>query len=264
MLLFFPEAYEYIEFSQVTFLSEEVFTDVTVGEKKIVDLLVETKLKGEKGLIIVHVEPQSYKQAMFNERMFIYFSRLYEKYRRRILPIAIFSHDQAKDEASQFQLGFPFLEILIFNYFTVELRKKQWRDYIRQDNPIAAALISKMGYTTSERVEVKKEFLRMLVRLELDPARMQLITGFFETYLALTQEEEEILKREIQNINPQEGVRIVELMTSWEKKGKAEGKAEGKQEVARNMLRKGLEEALVQEVTGLSKAEIEEIKNQIH
>lgn len=48
MLLFFPEAYEYIEFSQVTFLSEEVFTDVTVGEKKIVDLLIETKLKGKR------------------------------------------------------------------------------------------------------------------------------------------------------------------------------------------------------------------------
>jgi hypothetical protein len=263
MLLFFPQAYETIDFSEAKFLSEEVFTDVTVGEKKVVDLLVETKLRGEEGLIIVHVEPQSYKQPLFNERMFVYFSRLYEKYRRRILPIAIFSHDQTKDEASKFHLGFPFLEVLTFNYFTVELRKKQWRDYIRQDNPVAAALISKMGYAPEERIEVKMEFLRMMVRLELDPARMQLITGFFETYLTLNLEEEEILKREIQNINPQEEVRIMELMSSWEKKGRAEGKVEGKQEVAKNMLRKGLDETLIEEVTGLSKVEIEKIKRQI-
>ncbi|KFZ42142.1 hypothetical protein CS060_13865 [Anoxybacillus flavithermus] len=38
----------------VSFLSEELFTDVTAGEKYRVDVLVETKLKGEDGLIIVH------------------------------------------------------------------------------------------------------------------------------------------------------------------------------------------------------------------
>lgn len=56
-------------------------------------------------------------------------------------------------------------------FFTVELRKQNWRNYIRIDNPIAAALLSKMGYTESERIELKKQFLRMLVRLELDEAK---------------------------------------------------------------------------------------------
>ena len=50
-----------------------------------------------------------------------------------------------------------------FRFFPVELRKKHWRDYIRYDNPMAAALLSKMGYTESKKVELKKEFLRMLV-----------------------------------------------------------------------------------------------------
>jgi hypothetical protein len=74
----------------LVFLSEELFTDVTVGEKRRIDILVETKLKGEIGLIIVHVEPQAYPQRDFAEWMFVYFSRLYEKYRRRILPIAVY------------------------------------------------------------------------------------------------------------------------------------------------------------------------------
>jgi hypothetical protein len=46
-----------------------------------------------------------------------------------------------------------------------------------------------MGYTNKEKVQVKKEFLRMLVRLELDPARMHLIAGFFDTYLKLDEKE---------------------------------------------------------------------------
>jgi len=69
-------------------------------------------LKGEESLIIVHVEAQSYVQDNFNERMFIYFSQLFEKYRRKILPIAIFSYDAIRDETNTFQITFPFVNIL--------------------------------------------------------------------------------------------------------------------------------------------------------
>lgn len=62
----------------------------------------------------------------------------------------------------------------------LELRKKKnWRDYIKSDNPVAAALLSKMGYTEEEKVEVKKEFLKMLVRMELDPAKSKFLSDFF-------------------------------------------------------------------------------------
>ncbi|MEQ6378296.1 transposase, partial [Bacillaceae bacterium S4-13-56] len=191
MLLFFPDVYEEIDFRQVKFLSQEVYTDVIVGEKYKVDILVETKLKGEDGLVNIHVEPQSYHQEEFNERMFIYFSRLFEKYRRKILPIALFSYDFIKNEPNNFSMTFSAQPILDFNYLTIELKKEDWRNYLRKYNPVAAALLSKMGYNESEKVEVKKEFFRILIRLELDQARASLITWFFETYLQLNDEQEE-------------------------------------------------------------------------
>lgn len=230
LLLFFPDVYEDIDFEHTAFLSEELFTDVVKGEKRRVDILVETRLKGEDSLIIIHVEPQSYEQPEFHERMFIYFSRLYEKYRRRILPIAIFSYDKVKEETDVLEISFPFLEVMKFQFFKVELKRKNWRDYIGQDNPVAAALLSKMGYTARERVEVKKEFLRMLVRLEQDPARMTLLTGFFETYLKLNEEEEERLREELRKLDPDEEGRIMEITTSWHERGRLEGRKEGKLE----------------------------------
>ncbi|WP_047758235.1 Rpn family recombination-promoting nuclease/putative transposase, partial [Geobacillus sp. ZGt-1] len=145
LLLFFPNVYEHIDVHHLSFLTEELFTDVTAGEKHRVDLLVETKMKGEEGLIIVHVEHQSYAQRTFPERMFLYFSRLFQKYRRRIVPIAIFSYDEHHDEPSSLVVQFPFLTVLDFRFLTVELRKLPWRAYIRHDNPVAAALLSKMG-----------------------------------------------------------------------------------------------------------------------
>jgi hypothetical protein len=214
------------------------------GEKRRVDLLVETRLKGEESLIIIHVEPQSYEQTTFHDRMFIYFSRLYEKYRRRILPIAVFSYDKVKEEPDTLHISFPFFDVMTFRFLKVELKRKNWRDYIQQDNPIAAALLSKMGYTPEERVEVKKEFLRMLVRLEQDPARMALLTGFFETYLPLSEEEEQHLRMELQKLDPDEEGRIMELTTSWHEKGRQEGRLEGRLEGRQEGRQEGKREAV--------------------
>ncbi|MCL6614206.1 MAG: DUF4351 domain-containing protein [Firmicutes bacterium] len=230
LALFFPEAHAAVDLSHLRFLQQEVFTDVTAGEKHVVDILAETKLKGEEGLILVHVENQARIQPDFTERMFIYFSRLYQKFRRRILPIAVFSYDQAYEEPDLLRLGFPFLDVLQFRFYKLELKKRHWRDYIQSDNPVAAALLSKMGYRPEEKVRVKIEFLRMLARMRLDPARMTLLAGFFETYLKLTQAEEEEFLEELQTLAPAEVAKMMEITTSWHEKGRAEGLAEGRAE----------------------------------
>src|SRR5579875_2683797 len=85
----------------------------------------------------------------------------------------------------------------------VDLRKLNWRRDIHINNPVAAALLSKMGYTEKERVLVKKEFLRMLARMEINPAKMELIVGFYETYLSLTKSKKNKLMEEIKQLNSQ-------------------------------------------------------------
>jgi len=230
MELFFPEAARSIDLAHLKFLQQEVFTDVTAGEKHEVDILVETRLKDEPGLILVHVEPQSYAQTDFNGRMFIYFSRLYEKYRRRILPVAVFSYDRVRDEPDSFELGFPFMDVLQFRFYKLELKKLNWREYIHSDNPVAAALLSKMGFERMEKVRVKLESMRMLVRMNLDPARMELLAGFFETYLKLNREEKEQYNRELGKLDRKEVDVIMQITTSWREEGREEGRAEGRVE----------------------------------
>jgi hypothetical protein len=179
ILLFYPEIFEWIDFTHLKFLDKELNSGPRNRKKRRVDLIVETKLLNQESLIIVHIESQASYQIHFNQRMFVYFSRLFEKYHKPILPIAIFSYDEPHDEPSTFKINFPFLRVLHFQYFIIELKKKNWRDFVKQDNPVAGALLSKMGYNNLEKVEVKKAFLRMMVRLQLDPARTEMLTGFF-------------------------------------------------------------------------------------
>lgn len=223
MVLFFPHVSEFLDFQHIKFLSQEVFTDVTEGEKRRIDLLVETKLINEPGLIIIHTETQSTYQAHFPQRMFIYYSRLYEKYQQRILPIAVFSYNKKKEEKNHFDISFPFHHVLSFEFLKVQLKRMNWKDYIHQENPIAAALLCKMNFKKEEKVAVKREFLRMIVRMELDPARNHLLAGFFDQYHILNESEEEELEKEIKSLNRDEAIKVMELKTAWEERGIEKG-----------------------------------------
>lgn len=259
--LFFPEVHKYIDFSAIRPLSEEVFTDLLGGESRRADIVIEAKLKGEETILIIHVEPQSYYQTNFHERMYLYFSLLYNKYRKPILPIAVFTYDKNYNEKNEFTMSFPFFHVLSFQFLTLTLRKLRWRDFIHSNNPVAAALLCKMGFTEAERVEVKKEFLRMLVRMQLDPARQRLIYGFFERYLKLTDEEEKVLMQEVNKLDPELASKIMELPISYEEKGKEIGKEIGRDEEKRKIAQKMIKEGFpLNTIAKITELPVEEIK----
>src|SRR5699024_11986486 len=89
------------------------------------------------------------------------------------------------------------LEVLRFSYLSLHLRKMDWRDFVNKDNPVAAALLSKMGYREQEKVKVKLEFLKVLTRLEINLEKRGILLHFFESYLALNKEEDGILMESI-------------------------------------------------------------------
>lgn len=268
---FFPELHEQINFNKITYLSEEKYTHD--GNKRIVDLVVEVKWKETDTAIVVHIEPQSYQQTDFNVRMFNYFSVLYTKLNKPIIPIAIFSYDE-KWEKNEFTMQFGDLKILQFNYLTLHLRKQNWRKFIQKPNPVSAALLSKMGYSEIERIQVKLEFIKILTRLKLDREKTDVLFSFFESYLKLTKEEEEKLMSEARKLENAE--EVFEVTISYKEEGRKEGRKagrkegriegrkaglkEGKMEVACKMLDEGFEIEKVAELTGLDKNEIEKLK----
>ncbi|MHA6259344.1 Rpn family recombination-promoting nuclease/putative transposase [Sporosarcina sp. CAU 1771] len=271
MEVFFPEQRADIDFESIQPLSEELYTDLLEGENRRVDIVIQAKLKGTNTLIIVHIEPQSSYQSDFNQRMYNYFGLLYNKYRMPILPIAVFSYDYNRTEKSQFTIEFPSFHVLTFNFLMLELKKKNWRDFLNSDNPVAAALLSKMGYKKKERVQVKIEFLRMMVRMELNPARARFINDFFENYLKLNQKEEEEFMREISQMENAE--EFTKLPNSWEERGIRKGIKQGleqgiqkgieeaKREVVLEMLKEGSSIEFISKVTHLDKGAIEKLRD---
>ena len=78
-----------------------------------------------------------------------------------------------------------------------------------------------------EGARVKLACLRMLAKLQLDPARRELISGFVDSYLRLTMEEEQQFGAELQELHPQERESVMEIVTSWMERGLEQGRQEG-------------------------------------
>ena len=240
--LFFPEVLNYLEPDSITFLDKEVFTDVTAGERYEADLLVRAQFQNRSSYFLIHIENQSYNQANFNKRMFRYFARLHEKYDLPIYPVVIFSYEKPlKAAESSYQLEFPNFKVLEFNYRVLQLNRLHWRDFLNQRNPIASALMAKMQITPEDRPKVKAQCLRLLVTLKLDPAKMQLISGFIDTYLNLDEVEEQLFQEELGTIESKEREQVMQIVTSWMKTGIEQGRKEGLEEGRREGRQEGLQ-----------------------
>jgi predicted transposase/invertase (TIGR01784 family) len=229
--LFFPQVAAAIDPDSVSFLPQEYFADLTVGETKIVDLLAQVRLAGQDVGFLIHLEAQATSRTEFSQRMFFYFSRLHQKYLQRIYPIVVFSFDEPyREEPQQYCVEFDDFKVMEFNFKAIQLNRLNWRDFLSQQNPVAAALMSKMRIDEGDRPRVKVECLRVLATLRLDPARTKLISGFVDTYLRLNVQEEQVFQESVGTLEGTEREGIMQIVTSWMEQGIAMGEQRGKLE----------------------------------
>jgi predicted transposase/invertase (TIGR01784 family) len=226
--LFLPEMRATIDPNSVRFLQQEYFADLTAGEDKIIELLVEVKQLGEDAVFIFHLEAQASPESYFTRRIFFYFARLHQKFLLRIYPIVIFSFDKPyREEPHTYMVEFPNWKVLEFNFKSIQLNRLNWRDFLSQPNPVAAALMSKMRITPEDRPRVKVECLRLLATLQLDSARTRLISGFVDTYLRLNAIETQAFQAEIAKIEPERREGVMQIVTSWMQEGIEQGIEQG-------------------------------------
>lgn len=258
--LFLPQVASQIDRDSIQFLPQEVFTDVTSGEKKEIDLLAQVRYQGQETYFLIHVENQSYTQAEFAKRMFKYFARLHEKYDLPIYPVVVFSFDEPlRPEPQNYRVTFGDFNVLEFQFAAIQLNRLSWRDFLTQPNPVAAALMSKMNIPRQERPQVKAECLRLLATLRLDPARMQLISGFVDTYLRLDTAEEKAFQATISTMGLTQQEEIMEIVTSWEEKAAQKTR----EEIAANLLREGIATETIVRVTGLTPQQVQQLLSQM-
>jgi hypothetical protein len=232
MELFFPAVAARLDFSRVTFLDKEVFTDVPEGELRVPDVVAQVyTLDGVPEMVLMHVEVEARHRRSFGERMHEYYMLLRLRFRLPVFPVVIYLSRGAggigRERYAETIFDQP---VLWFWYHRVAVRDLPAEPYLEGTNPLGYGLAALMRSSVLGPVELKVECLLRIARALIDEARKVLLSNYVETYLRLDEEQQGRFEQLIRQPAYQE----VEMVRSVYE---IEGERRGKQEAALLLLR---------------------------
>jgi hypothetical protein len=229
--LFAPRLYRRLDRSRVEFLNVELPGLRRRGRRA--DLVAKVYFRhGGTAFIIIHVEFQSSADPALPRRMFLYYARLDELHLGApIYPLALLDFDlPRRRQPRTYRRRVVGEEILKFQFRTVQFNRLRWRRYLRSRNPLAIALMARMGVKPRERARVKLECLRRLGLLQWPDEKVEVLWSFVDTYLSLEGPQEAEFQASLARLPDEQKEKIMRLPNSWIDKGRAEGRVEGRVE----------------------------------
>ncbi len=195
-----------------------MLTDYPGGEHRYIDTLVEIRtLTGE--WILIHIEFQSTRRGGFPRRMFRYFSQLRLRRDIPIWQIVVYmpggSGGVGFESYTEALFGETFLP---FRYWCVSLADLDAATYQATTNPVAYGLAPLMNRGAISNPRLKAICLNGIATSNITQAQAALLTYFVETYLPLTEAEQE----EFEGLIQREEVKVMQFITSWEIKARRE------------------------------------------
>ncbi len=241
LVLFAPHLETHLAPEQLVFLDKESFANLLDPDRREADLLVRGHLYGQATTFLIHLEHQAQPDVLLDRRMFRYFSRFYDFYNTPIYPIALCSYTTPRRPAPHWH-EVVILEQTIFHfeYQVVQLNRLDWREFLQTANPIAAALMARMRIANADRWRVKAACMRSLAGQPLSGVQRRLIGQFVDQYLPLNAPQEALFRAEVATFRQPEQEVVMELVTSWERKARAEGRVEGRVEGQRRLVERQL------------------------
>ncbi len=297
LLFFVPDFHEHIDFTkEPDFLQQELFQEVVDKKKgrRMADQIVKVHLKGgEEKWILVHVEVQSENEEDFSERMFQYFYRIYDRYKQKIVAIAIMTSPYQSKAPQDFRYNY-FGTTLHYAYTNCKLVDYDYKALRNSENLFSKiVLAAKYMHETKDedrkRYIFKRKLMREIVRNQnYSRTAVQAVFHFIDYLLRLPEDLTQQLSEKIRPILGKEKklmelyneenasptiTNIFELkrqegMLAGKIEGKREGRLEGKmeerREIARNLLKQKIPYATIVTATKLTLEEVEALAKNLN
>ncbi len=209
---------------------QQVVRDAELG-RRLADKLVKVwHNNGEETWVLIHVEVQSQDEADFAERMFVYHYRIFDKYRHKVVSLAVLGDEGRNWKPEQF--GYQLWETKIdFNFKVVKLLEyvDRWAELETSRNPFAIVVVAhlKAQETRLDRPERKRWKLALVRRLyEQNYSRIEVINlfHFIDWVMSLPQELEQEFWQSVQELEEE---RSMPYITSVQRIGRQEGLLKG-------------------------------------
>jgi hypothetical protein len=265
---FFPQVHAEIDWSRgYDLLDQElnqVVRDAELG-KRLADKLVKVwKLSGEETWVLIHIEIQSQEEGRFDERMFVYYYRLRDKYDLPIASLAILGDERDtwrpqpfQDELWGCRVQFEFPIVKLLDYVPL------WAELEADRNPFAIVVMAhlKTKETRNDAISRKEWKFKLTGMLYERGYERQDILNLFR-FIDWILELPEDLKRSFRDeLEEYERERQMPYVTSIEQMGIEQGEDRATQKIALNLLRKNIPLETIAEATGLSIEQLQELQS---
>ena len=265
--LFLPELGVMVDFSRgYSFLDKELqkISLPTRKGKKFVDKLVKVYLKnGEEKWILFHIEVQGKNNADFNERMFIYFYRIFDKYRVRIVSLAVITNPAT----GRFEYKYEFFNTrVLYQYNVSKIEEIREEELLTSGNPFALVCLAvKYSNAAKDDKELRFKFKSKLIRLmyKKGSCRDEILTLFEFIDGALDLHDKVLDTKIMEEIKQIEEEKTMPYVTSVERLGIEKGIEKGMEKgkligsIRTAQLIKGLSGSDEKELEKLSVEELE-------
>lgn len=281
LCFFQPNARTLFDLSRgVEFLDKELEQlfppDGDLYQPKVIDKLAKVRtFLGEEKWVLIHVEVQGVYKKDFAQRMFAYFSRLYDKYQKPIAAFAILTEATRLKRIDRFELSF--LGTILsyqFNLYKIAWQNEQL--LLASDNPFALVVLTAKKAIDAQKIrsgnrdevllEIKMGLAKLLLSKKITKDKIRVLMDFLKYYVRFDAKENNIIfEQKLEILTGRSNTMgIEELLLDRAKKQGIEqgidlGIEKGIEQVALEMKREGLSLDQIAKFTKLSNKEIEEL-----
>ncbi|MCF2491588.1 Rpn family recombination-promoting nuclease/putative transposase [Dyadobacter sp. CY347] len=193
---FFPEADDVFDFSKdFEYLDKELEQLFPPEDdhytSKFVDKLVKVYTKeGQEEWILVHIEVQGYTDPDFADRMFTYYYRIWDKYRKRTTALAILTDDNESYYPKCFEQSFLGTS-LRFKFNTLKILDQCDRKLAESGNVFAHIVMTVKIALKSKKLDdkdlfdLKIQLARRLLKEKISKAKIAKLMKFLKFYVVL-------------------------------------------------------------------------------
>jgi len=228
---FFPIIHDNINWERgYEFLDNElqqIVREAEIGFREADKLVKVWQNNGQETWILIHIEIQSQPQSQFAERMYVYNNRIFDRYRRPVVSLAILADEQASWRPQQFSydlwgchvsLEFPTVKLLDYDPETLSQNQNVFA-------PIIAAHLEtqKTRRNPQQRYQTKLNLIKGLYRRGLSRQDILELFRLIDWMMVLPERQQTNFRDEIQRFEEENRMPYV---TSIERFGIARGRRE--------------------------------------
>ena len=244
LIFFIPDAPQQIDFDRgFEFLDkelEQVFPpDEDIFKPRHIDKLVKVFTRqGDEHWVLIHIEVQGQADKTFAQRMFTYYSRLFDRYLRPITAFAILSDKTRSFHPVAFEQEFLGTR-LSYRFNTYKILDQSVADLEASENPFAVVVLTVLAALKKKQVDetellvLKLELARRLLAKPFSKFTIRALMNFLRHYVRFQKPEMSVIFEEEYDklTNRQDTMGIEQLLLTLAKQeGQQEGRQEGRQE----------------------------------